>query len=48
VRPFADIRVLDFGTAAVGPLATTSLGLLGALSASTEPERVLLGIRLSF
>ena len=28
--PLKDIRVLDFGMAAVGPLATTYLGLLGA------------------
>src|SRR3989442_12580598 len=28
--PLAGIRVLDFGMAAVGPLATTYLGLLGA------------------
>ncbi|MBI3801693.1 MAG: CoA transferase, partial [Deltaproteobacteria bacterium] len=28
--PLAGIRVLDFGMAAVGPLAATYLGLLGA------------------
>ncbi len=28
--PLKGIRVLDFGMAAVGPLATTYLGLLGA------------------